>query len=159
MEEVDFWAKDGPETEEMRTAIIQAITNRPFGNTLKLLICFNPYAGTDSKKHLSNVLTFMEKTNLEPEVFETEYAGHCFEHLRTINPKEYCGVAIVSGDGLMHEFANSRVDLPVTHVPAGSGNGFAKTQTVNAGELCKDEEAIFLAVKNRVTGFHLIVIR
>jgi diacylglycerol kinase family enzyme len=43
--------------------------------------------------------------------------------------KKYRAAAIVSGDGLLHEFLNSEVEIPVTHVPAGSGNGFAKTQT------------------------------
>ena len=35
----------------------------------------------------------------------------------------------------MHEFVNSRAAgvVPVTHVPAGSGNAFAKYQTVLAG--------------------------
>jgi diacylglycerol kinase family enzyme len=58
-------------------------------------------------------------------------------------------VAIVSGDGLMHEYVNSFCPLPVTHVPAGSGNAFAKTQMEEAGELCKDEESIYLVIKNR----------
>ena len=39
----------------------------------------------------------------------------------------------------MHEFVNSRCKIPVTHVPAGSGNAFSKTQATKAGELCKDE--------------------
>lgn len=44
---------------------------------------------------------------------------------------KYHGVVIISGDGLMHEFVNSKAvgKIPVTHVPAGSGNAFAKYQT------------------------------
>jgi hypothetical protein len=35
----------------------------------------------------------------------------------------------------MHEFVNSKIigKIPVTHVPAGSGNAFSKYQTVLAG--------------------------
>ena len=60
----------------------------------------------------------------------------------------------------MHEFVNSRAAgvVPVTHVPAGSGNAFAKYQTVLAGQACQDEEAIYLAVKNRTRKLNLAVI-
>ncbi len=47
--------------------------------------------------------------------------------------------------------------IPVTHVPAGSGNAFAKTQTTMAGEDCDDETSIFLVVKGRTTRMNLIV--
>ena len=48
----------------------------------------------------------------------------------------YSGIVIISGDGLMHEFVNSKACgvVPVTHVPGGSGNAFAKAQTTLAGE-------------------------
>ena len=57
----------------------------------------------------------------------------------------------------MHEFVNSGVEIPVTHVPAGSGNGFAKTQTVVAKEDCGVEESLFLVIKNRKKAFNLAV--
>ena len=116
----------------MKETLISTISNRPFGNTLKLLIYFNPVSGSNSKKHLNAILAFIKMTNLEPVVVETKHRNHCREHLTTINPKEYCAVAIVSGDGLVHEFVNSQVEIPMTHVPAGSGNGFAKTQMTQA---------------------------
>ena len=51
----------------------------------------------------------------------------------------------------MHEFVNSKAcgRIPVSHVPGGSGNAFAKTQTTLAGEDCSDEVAIFLVIKGR----------
>lgn len=58
--------------------------------------------------------------------------------MQKVDKNVYCGVAIVSGDGLMHEYVNSFCGIPVTHVPAGSGNAFAKTQMEIAGEECKD---------------------
>lgn len=36
----------------------------------------------------------------------------------------------------MHEFVNSKVDIPVIHLPAGSGNAFAKNQAVYSNENC-----------------------
>ena len=48
----------------MQEIVIEAITNRAFGSSLKLLICFNPAAGANSKNHLIKILDFIEKTNL-----------------------------------------------------------------------------------------------
>lgn len=109
------------------------IYNRRPDESLKLLIVYNPISGSNSQKHLTNIMSFMKFTNLQPEVFQTNHRNHCVEYLKTINVKDYCGVAIVSGDGLMHEYVNSFCQLPVTHVPAGSGNAFAKTQMELAG--------------------------
>lgn len=60
----------------------------------------------------------------------------------------------------MHEFVNSRAvgKVPVTHVPAGSGNAFAKYQMTLAGEECRGEEAIYLAIKGKTRKLNLIVI-
>lgn len=86
------------------------------------------------------MLKFLSVTNFTHQLVETTHRGHCKEHLATIDPQAYAAAVIISGDGLMHEFANSLVAtlLPVTHVPAGSGNAFAKTQTTMAGEDCDD---------------------
>ena len=47
--------------------------------------------------------------------------------------------------------------LPLAHVPAGSGNAFAKSQTHLAGEECTAEAVMFLLVKGRVKEFNLVV--
>ena len=57
----------------------------------------------------------------------------------------------------MHEYVNSFSNIPVSHVPAGSGNAFAKTQMSCAGELCKDEESIYLIIKNNRKRFNIVV--
>jgi diacylglycerol kinase family enzyme len=63
---------------------------------------------------------------------------------------------IISGDGLMHEFVNSKAcgKIPVSHIPAGSGNAFAKTHTMEAGEECTTEISAFLAVKGKTKPFN-----
>ena len=100
---------------------------------MKVLIVFNPVSGKNSSTHLTKVLNFIKYTNLEPEIFTTNHRNHCVEYLKDFNGTDYCGIAIVSGDGLMHEYVNSFCKIPVTHVPAGSGNAFAKNQTYFAG--------------------------
>jgi diacylglycerol kinase family enzyme len=102
----------------------------------------------------------MKFTNFEYEIIRTERRNHCLEHINNELDMEKCHcIVIVSGDGLMHEFVNSRAagKVPVTHAPAGSGNAFAKYQMTLAGEACEDEEAIFLAVKGKTRKFNLAV--
>jgi sphingosine kinase len=124
---------------------------------LKLLVYFNPAAGSNSKQQLDRFKSFMFLTNFQLEVITTQGKNHCQEHIGTVDAGQYHGVVIVSGDGLMHEFVNSSAcgKLPVCHVPAGSGNAFSKTQTQAAGEICSTEIAAFLAVKGRTKVFNL----
>jgi diacylglycerol kinase family enzyme len=127
-------------------------------NELKLLIFLNPNAGSDSRAHFDRVSRFINYTNFSFDLVETTHRGHCKEYLQN-GIEGYLGVLIISGDGLMHEFANSAVcgKVAVSHVPAGSGNAFAKTQSWLAGEDCTDEIAVFLAVKGRKREFTLMV--
>ncbi len=106
------------------------------------------------------MLEVQKSTNINYNVIETEYRNHCTEHLNGLEATKYSGVVIVSGDGLVHQFVNSNKKqvLPLAHIPAGSANAFSKTQTHMAGELCKEEEVVFLIVKGRIKKFNLIVI-
>ena len=106
------------------------IANNYDKTPLKILVYFNPIAGSNSKAKLTKLAEFMKHTNFTYDLVTTTHKGHCSEHLKTVNVKDYRAVAIVSGDGLVHEYLNSGVQIPMTHVPAGSGNGFAKSQTV-----------------------------
>ncbi len=105
------------------------------------MIYFNPNAGSNSKKHFDRVVDFMRYTNCGFDILRTERRNHCKEHIdNELDISKYNGIVIVSGDGLMHEFVNSKAVgiKPVTHVPAGSGNAFAKYQMTLAGEACED---------------------
>lgn len=102
----------------------------------------------------------MRYTNCAFDVLRTERRNHCKDHINNeLDIKKYHGIVIISGDGLMHQFVNSKAVgvIPVTHVPAGSGNAFAKFQMTLAGEACEDEEAIFLAIKGRTKKLNLAV--
>ena len=60
----------------------------------------------------------------------------------------------------MHEFVNSDLcgKVPVTHVPGGSGNAFAKVQISCLGkEECRNLEAMYLAIKGRTHHMNLVV--
>ena len=56
----------------------------------------------------------------------------------------------------MHEFVNSGCTIPVIHLPAGSGNAFAKNQAVLANEECGVENNLFVAMKGLTTKISLL---
>lgn len=100
------------------------------------MIYFNPCSGSNSKKHLDQVIDFMALTCCKFDILTTQRRNHCKEHIdNELNMQSYDAIVIISGDGLMHEFVNSKAAgvIPVTHVPAGSGNAFAKFQMTLAG--------------------------
>jgi hypothetical protein len=59
LESVVFYAKDNESTREMEQVVIEVITNRKYGEPLKLLIYFCPVSGSNAKKHFNNILTFI----------------------------------------------------------------------------------------------------
>lgn len=124
----------------------------------KFLIFHNPTSGSDSKSKLEAGIAFLKKTHFDFELVTTQHRNHCRDYLREhkYTSKDFWGVAIFSGDGLMHEFVNSGCTLPVIHLPAGSGNAFAKNQAVLANEECGIESNLFIAMKGLTTKTSLM---
>jgi sphingosine kinase len=72
----------------------------------------------------------------------TTHEGHAGEVVAALDPGSVDGVVCVSGDGLVNEVLNGLLrrdddprahQLPVGHVPAGSGNAIAKSLSDLAG--------------------------
>lgn len=99
---------------------------------------YNPISGSSSKHKLNRGIDFIKKTHFNYEIITTKHKGHCTQYLKQHKPssKDYWGVAIFSGDGLVHEFVNAHIDIPLIHIPAGSGNAFAKSQATFSNEQC-----------------------
>lgn len=55
----------------------------------------------------------------------------------------------------MHEYVNALIDIPVCHIPAGSGNAFAATQALAARENVSTKENLYLAIKGQRRKFSL----
>ena len=99
-----------------------------------LLVVINPASGTRiALKMFNEVLKpSLEKNQIEYELLKTQYAGHAKDVVQQKNLKEYSGLIIISGDGLVHEVFNGLYALPdwmtiMKYVPfglmpGGSGN-------------------------------------
>lgn len=99
-----------------------------------LLVLINPASGTKiATKMFKNLLQpSLEKEGIAYEVTMTQYAGHAKDIVQKTNLKEYSGLVIISGDGLLHEVFNGLYALPdwtsvmggtsIGIMPGGSGN-------------------------------------
>lgn len=74
-------------------------------NTKKLLLLINPNSGPGRalqtyRKHVSPLLAEAEVAH---EVLVTERANHASDIARNLDLKQYAGLVIISGDGLLYE--------------------------------------------------------
>eukprot|EP00927_Polykrikos_kofoidii_P080084 TRINITY_DN76954_c0_g1_i1.p1 TRINITY_DN76954_c0_g1~~TRINITY_DN76954_c0_g1_i1.p1 ORF type:complete len:496 (+),score=58.53 TRINITY_DN76954_c0_g1_i1:101-1588(+) len=90
------------------------------------------------------------------EEIVTNRLGHASDHIREADLSTVSGIIIVSGDGLVHEVLNGlafrpdatlALQLPVGHIPAGSGNGLAKSVLHLSGEDYGVLDSAFLIAK------------
>ena len=65
--------------ESIKVILLRYITNRRINSSkelLKILIVFNPRAGSNSKLHLEKIITFLKYTNFVYEIMETTHKNH-----------------------------------------------------------------------------------
>ena len=98
------------------------------------LVIINPASGTKIATKMFNQLLkpSLEENGVNYEVIKTQYAGHARDIVQKKNLKEYSGLIIISGDGLLHEVFNGLYalsewtsimkDIPIGIMPGGSGN-------------------------------------
>ena len=108
----------------------QAIDTRP---PKRLCLAVNPHGGRKSGSIvLRQVKPIFDAAGVNLTIFETEYAGHAREFVRSLDLSEVDGFCAVGGDGTMHEVVNgllSRPDnslTPIGLIPAGTGNSFMR---------------------------------
>lgn len=91
----------------------------------------NPTAGNGgAKKAYDKIKKSREFKQVESRCFFTEYIGHAEQiasQLDTISGETRC-VIVIGGDGTLHEVMNGlqKLAYPVSFIPVGSGNDFAR---------------------------------
>jgi len=125
----------------------------------RLKIFLNPISGNQQgRKIFQHIRPILEHSNLEYTLTETTYAGEIQAILTKIDLSEIDEVVIVGGDGSIHEAINglisrddwqTAIQKPIGVIPAGTGNGFAKTLLEIAGEPEDPVSAAFLIAKGK----------
>ena len=95
----------------------------------KYLVIINPVSGKkNSKKNLHYIVSFLEKYNLDFELFVSKYKYHIKEHLFSLSPTLYTDIIVYGGDGTFNEVINGILKRKDDYVPrlgllpGGSGN-------------------------------------
>ncbi|MFK7954087.1 MAG: diacylglycerol kinase family protein [Ekhidna sp.] len=116
----------------------------------KLFIVGNPYSGKRKlRKVIQNLSSFLNARNISYELHDTEASLSAEKTVADKLDTSFTDLIIVGGDGTINEAVNGlRFDIPVSIIPAGTGNDFVKM--INIGNSMKDhfETAIDGQIKN-----------
>ena len=93
----------------------------------KMLVIVNPYATTVSDR-LKTLVVHARGSRYDVTAFDTPRQGHATELVREAAQEGYDVVVAFGGDGTVNEAANGLAgsDVPLTHLPGGATNVFAK---------------------------------
>ncbi|KAK1794747.1 hypothetical protein P4O66_009953 [Electrophorus voltai] len=117
----------------------------------RLLLLVNPFSGRGQAMDWcqTHILPMIREANISYNLIPTKYPSHARELMREIALREWDGIIIVSGDGLLHEVVNGLMDrpdweqaikTPVGILPCGSGNALAGSINHYAGyDMCLRE--------------------
>ncbi|XP_073048135.1 sphingosine kinase 1-like isoform X1 [Primulina eburnea] len=128
------------------------------GRPKRLFILVNPYGGNKSasKIFLNDVKPLLDDANLHYTVQETEHQLHAKEVVQSLDLSKYDGIVCVSGDGILVEVINgllnredwaNAIKMPIGVVPAGTGNGMAKSLLDSNGEPCAASNATLAVIR------------
>ncbi|GLT49450.1 hypothetical protein SLA2020_230030 [Shorea laevis] len=128
------------------------------GRPKRLFIFMNPFGGKKSapKIFFEDVKPFLEDADVQFTLLETKYQLHAKEVVRTLDLSKYDGIVCVSGDGILVEVVNGLLEredwrgaikMPLGMIPAGTGNGMAKSLLDAVGQPCAASNAIFSVIR------------
>ena len=133
----------------------------------RVQILLNPQSGKKKGRQIFEVVRpLLEKSYLQFTVIETRHRGQAREIVREMDLSAVDGLAIVGGDGTIHEVINgltSRADweeailTPIGTIPAGTSNGLSKTLSEISGEPYDPISAAFAIAQGKVRSLDLAI--
>ncbi|KAL6614371.1 hypothetical protein ACP70R_036641 [Stipagrostis hirtigluma subsp. patula] len=129
-----------------------------FGRPKRLFVFVNPFGGKKCAKKIyeTEIKPLFQAAGVSITMQETRYQGHAREVASSLDLANYDGIVCVSGDGVLVEVVNGilqRTDweegikMPIGVVPAGTGNGMAKSLLHAASETYSVSNAVFAIIK------------
>ncbi|XP_009376260.2 sphingosine kinase 1 isoform X1 [Pyrus x bretschneideri] len=128
------------------------------GRPKRLFVFVNPFGGSKSasKIYVDHVKPLFEDAGIQFTLQETQYQLHAKEVVKTLDLSKYDGIVCVSGDGILVEVVNglleredwdAAIKIPLGVVPAGTGNGMAKSLLDSVGEPCTPSNAVLAIIR------------
>ncbi|KAF3685491.1 Sphingosine kinase 2 [Capsicum annuum] len=136
------------------------------GRPKRLFVFVNPYGGkkSASKIFVDSVKPLLDDANIDYTVQETKYQFHAKEVATSLDIMRYDGVVCVSGDGILVEVVNglleredweSAIKMPLGVVPAGTGNGMAKSLLDAVGLSCTASNATLAIIRGLIADIDI----
>ncbi|KAJ0966014.1 hypothetical protein J5N97_027152 [Dioscorea zingiberensis] len=131
-----------------------------FGRPRRLFIIVNPYGGKRCALKIfhNEVKPLLEASDVLYTMQETSYQLHAQEIARKLDLLKYDGIVCVSGDGILVEVVNgllqredweTAIKVPLGIIPAGTGNGMAKSLLDAAGDFYSVSNSVFAIIRGR----------
>ncbi|XP_054777695.1 sphingosine kinase 1-like isoform X2 [Prosopis cineraria] len=131
------------------------------GRPKRLFIFLNPFGGKKTAPMVFNdhVKPLLEDAEIQITVQETKHQFHAKEVAHALDIPKYDGIICVSGDGILVEVINgllerddweTAVKIPIGVVPAGTGNGVAKSLLDSVGDPCTAVNAALAIIRGLV---------
>ncbi len=118
----------------------------------KLFVIWNPASGGNAKKIVSQLSDYLRSNAIAHLIADTEDTRNASVTLREQLDPSFTDLIIVGGDGTINESVNGlQFDVPVSIIPAGTGDDFAKM--VNIGSTLNEQ--IDTAVHGKISTIDL----
>lgn len=109
------------------------------------LVYINPNSGAGKAKNIffERIVPLWAEANVPYKVIMTKYANFAYDQVEQLNIKEFRGILVVSGDGLVYEVINGlmkrsdwqeAIKIPIGQLPGGSGNALSSSIAYAAKE-------------------------
>ena len=123
--------------------------------TRKFFVVANPASGRQKiGKMLRNLTDFFEQKECSYKLFETSFEKRGHHTVEENLTEEYTDLVVVGGDGSIHEAVNGlKHDVPVSFLPAGTGDDFIKNFTI--GNSIREQLETILEGKEKVIDLGL----
>ncbi|KNA10376.1 hypothetical protein SOVF_144790 [Spinacia oleracea] len=139
------------------------------GRPKRLYILVNPYGGkkSASKIFVETMQPLLEDAEIQFTLQETKYQLHAKELACELDLTKYDGVVCVSGDGILVEVVNgllqrddwdTAIKMPIGVIPAGTGNGVAKSLLDSVGDPCTVVNATVAIIRGHKTSLDVATI-
>lgn len=109
----------------------------------KIFVIWNPFAGGKSERIIKKLTTRLDTETLAYSIFDTQQTKNATLSIRQHLDTSFTDLIIVGGDGTINESVNGlNHDIPVSIIPAGTGDDFIKNITLGKNINAQIETAI-----------------
>ncbi|MBK4732650.1 diacylglycerol kinase [Oxynema sp. CENA135] len=157
------------ESEAQRSRWVGAIASTlPDNPQRRWWVAVNPVSGRRRGWQIfEQVRPILEAAGVQLTAIATTHPGHVRDLVRNLDLSQYDGLALVGGDGIVHEAiaglasredAENALKTPIAPIPAGTGNGLCKALLDAATEAYDPIAAALAIAKGRPRPLDLAAI-